>query len=429
MTSPPWGTTAKRLVALLAAIAIYLIARQIDRAIWIALGVTVVLAYLFSPIVTFFERRLVRLGGYEFRRTLSVVLTWLVVIGVFSLFIWLIVPATVVQLRQFGDDLPGLIEDSEKDLKAALSEPITVGSYTLVPWDELEQLVSKQDGAADEVSLTQTLQDAVLTFADPALGFLGDAVSFLVIMFFVLVMLFYLMRDGPQFVHYLVNSVPESYQGDVRLLLRELGLIWNAYLRGQIGLCTVVAVLTYFAALILGLPQPLLLALVAGFLELIPNLGPALSLLPALLFALTTSSSTLPGLEAGLPFAAVVALTYTFIQQFEALFLVPRIMGRSLDLHPLVVLMAILIGSNLAGLLGLVLAAPSVATLRLFGRYLRGKLLDEDVFAPLPAYAGSQRGSVYRLIHYFLSQRFPVEDEDYMSGEAVESSEVSGWAH
>jgi predicted PurR-regulated permease PerM len=411
VTSPPWGTATKRIIALVAVIAIYLITRQIGRAAWTAIVVALVLSYLLSPIVTFFERRLSWLNGYEARRTLSVLLTWIVVIGVFALFIWLIVPATVVQLRQFAEDLPGMIQNSEQDLQTALSKPINIGSYTLVPWDELQQFFAQKDGQTNQPSLTKTLQDAVLSLANPALGVLGGAVSFLLTVFFVLMMLFYLMRDGPRFVEYAVGGVPESYQGDARLMLHELGLIWNAYLRGQIILCSAIATVTYIAALILGLPQPLVLGLVAGFLEFIPNLGPALAQIPALLFALTTSSTTIPALHAGFLFAIVVSLTYVGIQQLEAIFLVPRIMGQSLDLHPFVVLVAILIGANLVGVLGVILAAPSVATLRLFGRYLRGKLLDEELFATTPAYARRQRGMVYRLIFYFLSKRYPPQSD------------------
>jgi predicted PurR-regulated permease PerM len=426
VTSPPWGTPTKRLIALGAVVVIFLIARQIGRTAWTAIVVALVLSYLLSPIVTFFERRLARIGGYESRRTLSVLFTWIVVIGVFALFIWLIVPATVVQLRQFADDLPGMVQNSEHDLKSALSKPITIGNYTLVPWDELEQFFTQKDGETNQPSLTKTLQDAVLSLANPALGVLGGAVSFLFTLFFVLMMLFYLMRDGPRFVEYVVGGVPESYQGDARLMLHELGLIWNAYLRGQIILCSAIAILTYTAALILGLPQPLVLGLVAGFLEFIPNLGPALAQIPALLFALTTTSTTLPGLHAGFLFAVVVSVTYIGIQQLEAIFLVPRIMGQSLDLHPFVVLVAILIGADLVGVLGVILAAPSVATLRLFGRYLRGKLLDEEVFATAPAYARQQRGMVYRLIFYFLSRRFPRQGAPELDDESVEFADVGG---
>src|SRR5690606_31081742 len=121
------------------------------------------------------------------------------------------------------------------------------------------------------------------------------------------------------------DVVPVEYQGDVRRLIYELSLIWDAYLRGQLILGLVIGVETGLAAMILGLPQPLVLGLLAGLLEFIPNLGPILSAIPAVLFALISPSTTIPGLE-GVLFVVVVAATYSVIQQTESLFLQPRIM-------------------------------------------------------------------------------------------------------
>ncbi len=338
VTSPPWGATTKRLVGVGVLVALILVFRHVAAVTWYAIVVASVLAYLLSPVVTFFERRMTGIQRKETRRTLSVFLSWLVVIGLFALVIGLIVPATVKQLRQLAEDLPDQVAQTQDDLKATLGRPITIGSYTLVPWDELEKMLSQDNGGPN---LSSTLQDWVLSLANPALGFLGGAVSFVITIFFVLTMLFYLMRDGPTFVAYIVGIAPESYQGDVRRLIAELGLIWNAYLRGQVVLCMAMGLVTYLAALVLGLPQPLLLGLLAGFLEFIPNLGPTIASIPALLFALTADSATLPGLHAGFLFALVVGLTYVMLQQLEAIFLVPRILGHSLDLHPFVVLVAI----------------------------------------------------------------------------------------
>lgn len=409
VTSPPWGPIAKRVVTLGVIVVIALVARQVDQSVWGSMVVALVLAYLLAPVVAFFERRLAWIENLEGRRALSVVLTWLLVFGLFGLLIGLIVPATLAQTRAFADELPDLLSSTESDLQDMLSKPIHVGNTTIVPWDELQKAFVKKEGDTSSGSVTSTLQDWLVTMADSALGVVGGAVSFLISTFFVLVMLFYLMRDGPVFAAYLVDAVPESYQGDVRRMLHELGLIWNAYLRGQLLLCLAVGTATYTVTLILGLPQPLLLGVAAGFLELIPNLGPTVATIPAVLFAFTTSSTTFPGLDAGLLYAAVVTLCYIGIQQLEAIFLVPRIMGRSLDLHPFVVLVSIMIGANLVGVLGVILAAPTVATLRLFGRYLRGKLLDEEVFPVMPAYSVHQRSFAYRVMHYWLSKRFPVQ--------------------
>lgn len=412
MTSPPWDMTTKRIIALVTLIGLFLIAVQIGAAAWSAIIISVVLAYLLSPVVTFFEGRLRAIKSYEIRRSLAVLLTWLAMLGVVALGFALIIPAMVSQLRTFADDLPALIADTEEDLRDLLDRPIRIGGTEYVPWDQLEAALRTTGEEDEDSSITNTLQDAVLSLADPALGFVGGVVSLVINLFFVLTMLFYLMRDGPIFAHHIVGVLPESYQGDGRRLLHELGQVWNAYLRGQILLSAAIGIATYIAALILGLPQPLLLGMIAGFLEFIPNLGPALSQIPALLFALTTDSATIPGLDAGLLYAVVVSLTYITIQNLEAIFLVPRILGSSLDLHPYVVLVGVLVGGSLAGVLGVVLAAPTIATLRVILRYVRGKLLDEDTFGSSSVEAGQARGLLYGLLRVLLSKRFPTMPAD-----------------
>lgn len=407
VTSPPWGSTTKRIVTLSVIVILYLVARQVSEGTWASFVLALVLAYLLTPVVTFFEHRLSPIKSYEQRRTLSVVLTWLLVFGLFGLVLGLIVPVTVSQMRAFADELPRLTNSVESSLKATLNKPIHLGRLSFVPWEKLNEAFAKQNGGSGG-SLSSTLQDRVLSMANSAPGLVGGAVSFVIDLFFVLVMLFYLMRDGPKFVGYLVGVVPESYQGDVRRMLHELGLIWNAYLRGQFLLCTTVGGLVYIIVLILGVPQPLLIGVVAAFMELIPNLGSGFAWLLAVLFSFTAPSVTIPGLHAGLPFAVLVGVALLGFYQIEGMVLVPRILGHSLDLHPFVVIAAILIGASLAGLLGIVLAAPSAATLRLFARYLRAKLLDEEVFPPLSYSAVRQDGLPYRVMRFFLSKKFPV---------------------
>lgn len=423
LTSPPWSTATKRVVAVGVLVMMVLVARDISSAVWTSILLAVVLGYLLSPIVRFVERRIVVFGSPGVRRTISVLISWVIVLGVFALLFVLIIPATIAQLRDFADQLPRLAQSAEEDLKAWLNRPITVGGYTVVPWEELQSVVMPSgDQADDSQNFTEALRTALLTIADSGLGVLGSAVVLLTNSVLVLVMIFYLMHDGPSFVLYVVNGVPESYRGDIERLLHELGLIWNAYLRGQLLLGFSVGMATWMVALILGLPQPLVLGLLAGFLEFIPNIGPTLSSIPAILFALVTPSATIASLDAGLVYALVVALAYVGIQQLEALFLVPRILGSSLDLHPFVVLVAIMVGANLVGLLGVVLAAPTVATLRLGLRYLRGKLLDEDMFPMVAPQTTRRSGFIYGLIRYFLNRRFQVFDSEI---ERVRSRQIS----
>jgi predicted PurR-regulated permease PerM len=125
----------------------------------------------------------------------------------------------------------------------------------------------------------------------------------------------------------------------------------------------------------------LFLGLLAGILEFIPNIGPVLASIPAILLALfQNESSWLGSLVGPFWFALIVLLLYGLIQRVENVYLVPRIIGRSLNLHPLVVLIGAVVGASVAGIFGILLAAPLLATARLILAYIYHKLLDQPPF-------------------------------------------------
>jgi predicted PurR-regulated permease PerM len=211
------------------------------------------------------------------------------------------------------------------------------------------------------------------------IGEFTDEQKAVINLIFLMSMMFFLMRDGASFIDKAVSLTPTLYRGDLWRLLYELGQVWNAYLRGQLTLALFMGTAAFIAATLLGLPNPLILGLISGLLEFIPSLGPGLAIFPAALLALTSQSNTLPILE-GAPFALVVIIVWALLQNIEAIILVPRIMGGSLNLHPFVVIVGIIGGASLAGLLGIILAAPVIASLRVFAQYVYGKLMDRDPF-------------------------------------------------
>ncbi|RPJ02241.1 MAG: AI-2E family transporter, partial [Chloroflexi bacterium] len=140
LTSPPWSTASKRLIALGAVLALYLFLRRVDQSVFLTIAITFILAYMLSPVVTFFERRMRGIQSYGTRRSISVLMTWLLVIGAIAAFIALVVPVIFVQLRAFAEDLPDLLQNTEADLKETLNKRFRIGEYTINPWEELEQL-------------------------------------------------------------------------------------------------------------------------------------------------------------------------------------------------------------------------------------------------------------------------------------------------
>jgi predicted PurR-regulated permease PerM len=199
--------------------------------------------------------------------------------------------------------------------------------------------------------------------------------------FLVLFLSFYLVKDQDHLFHLLLNLTPESYQTDLIHISHELQLTWDAFLRGQLVLSGVMGLIIFIVALILDLPNALLLALIASLMEFLPTIGPVLAAVPAVLIALFQSHNSWVGnLMSPFWFAVLMAGIYGLIFQLENYYLVPRIMGRRLQLHPLVVIMGALAGASVAGVLGILLAAPTLATARLLFSYVYAKLMDR----PLP---------------------------------------------
>jgi len=377
IVSPPWSLRTKRTVALIVLLLVGVFAWRLS-AIWSPLIISLVLAFLLNPWVNVFQRA-IPFGGPNFRRSLATVLAFVLAIIVVVTAISLLVPPIVDQLQQFGEGIPALVDEIREEVMRVLDTPIPIGGQSISLLDLIQGANGNTAGSPTspaEVDVIGAVQTFLAPLVSPVLGALGGAVSSFLNALFVLVMVFYLMRDGPRFASAIETLTPLEYRGDVRYLLRRLGMVWDAYLRGQLLLCLIMGVAGFLAATALGLPSPLVLGLLNGILEFIPNLGPFLALVPATAFALVFPSTTIPGLH-GVVFGLVVILTWTGLQNLEALFVVPHVMGDHLDLHPVVVIVAVIGGASLAGALGVILAAPTVATLRVFGEYIYTKLLDQ----------------------------------------------------
>jgi predicted PurR-regulated permease PerM len=155
-------------------------------------------------------------------------------------------------------------------------------------------------------------------------------------------------------------------------------LIWNAYLRGQVLLALIIGIVVAVVLSVLGVSNALALGLLSGVLEFLPIIGPVIGTAAAVLVAVFQSSNYL-GLSP-LIYGLLVLGVMIAIQQIENHVLVPRIVGGALDLHPVAVMVGVLMGASLAGLLGAILAAPVLATLKLFAVYVWRKMLDLDPF-------------------------------------------------
>jgi predicted PurR-regulated permease PerM len=181
-----------------------------------------------------------------------------------------------------------------------------------------------------------------------------------------------MLKDAPHLHQYMLDNVPPAYENDLRSVSTQINRILSDYLRGQLVLAFVIGVVTVVALSIAGVRNALLLGLLAGVLEVVPSIGPVLASIPAIAVALFQGSTHFP--IANHWFALFIAGLYLVIQQVENNVLAPRIIGHSVNLHPVVVIFAVLAGASLAGVLGIFLAVPVTAIGRVLVAYTFQKL-------------------------------------------------------
>lgn len=397
-----WDLATKRtvlVILLVAGVGIF----WISRPVLSLLIVGGIVAYLLNPIVDLFER-------LRIPRSVTTIILYLLLLVALILTPVLLLPVLLTQLSSLTFNVPytanlfvGWMQHTVANLPPAVE--ILGFDFDLTGFYQGFQASINQD-------LTQqwlpTPQD-ILSYINQAIGTATSVLSTSVnvgfsvvggvftVLFYFFVLFFislYLTKDAPKIRAYIEGLFPRAYQSELGDLFSRVGRIWQAFFRGQIILSLSVGVATWLALTLAGMPGALILAILAGALEIIPNLGPIIAMIPAVIVALIQGSDTLT--IGNFTFALITVGIYFIIQQFENNLLVPRIIGNSVNLHPVVVICGVVIGASVGGVLGAFLAAPVIASLRMLGAYIYNKLIDNPVaLAPLPQEAND---SFYRRV-------------------------------
>ena len=260
----------------------------------------------------------------------------MLVLGATALML-LIVPPLVLEMIHLAEQLPLYISHLQEGMGLLESWLTQLGLDELQadPLSEAVRLISQQLRSLVAVPLAA----------------LRLTVSFLA----VVVLSIYWLLFRERAVDWLVGFLPQGTEARVRSLFDRAEAQMGAYVRGLVLLCLTVGGLTLVGLLALGVPFALALAVIAAMLELLPNIGPVLAAVPAIIVAATRS-----------PFLALaVALLYLIVQQIENYVLVPKVQERAVGLNPLATLLAVLLGATLGGVVGALLAVPIAALLAL----------------------------------------------------------------
>ncbi|MEA3309718.1 MAG: AI-2E family transporter [Chloroflexota bacterium] len=345
----------KRLVLLLFAITILFGAVWAAREVLWPYFLGLFMAYLLDPSVDLLERSLQwtgkhrRLGFFKrAARPVAILLTYVLGIALLVGFFSLVVPLIGQQAQAlwaereviweyFAELVDNLIEQYRLlDPQIQTQVEDALGKFTTTLGKVVQQTVG---GTAVAISYTVSLLLAIL-----------------VIPFWT----FYLLKDSAELAEASLRTIPVQIRADLQKMVFLANSVLSAYLRGQLFLALIIGGTSALGYSLLGVRFALLLGLLAAVFEMLPNIGPVL----------TGIVSTLIALMQDPVLALWTALFAVGVQQVENLFLTPRVLGRSVKLHPVLIMVVLVIGSELGGLLGLFLAPVITAVLRDLFRYL-----------------------------------------------------------
>ncbi|GAC1323593.1 MAG: AI-2E family transporter [Chloroflexota bacterium] len=325
-----FGTSVSRWLALVALAIVLWVARGVLPPFIVA-GI---LAYVLSPLV---DELAARTGA---RRSIVALGVFLVVILVIFGLVWIAGARLGAEIRDISRESPSIVEAIVNDL---------TGGQTVELFGQ--SLSSADLGRRLDLAIRQELGTPTQALQAVRVGF-----ELLLAILLVFIGLAYMLIDGRQFFYYLLRFVPEEHRGHVQWVSAEVHRVLGRYLRGQLILVVLMSLVT-FAVLEWGfhLPYALGIGVLTGFLEIIPLIGP----IAAAGIACTVGFS-----RGGASEAAALAIAYLVLRQVEDQLAMPIVVGRAVHVHPLVTIFSVLVGEKIGGVLGMILAVPVAASVK-----------------------------------------------------------------
>lgn len=302
------------------------------------------LAYILHPVVT----RLEHLMPWRERRpglsrVTAILIVYAAAIGLVVGVLIVVIPPAFDQSKEFIDSLPSFFERARTTVEGWNEQ-----YASRIPEDIRLQIEERfQDAGSILVAAGQNVLSRTL-------GAVSHALTIVLGLAAVPVVLFYLLKDRESLLESTVSIFPSNAREHARNVITIINNVFAAYVKAQLFLGLVVGVMVFLGLFFLGIRFAILLGVLAGLFELMPIIGPWLGAIPGILVTLATSPEDI----------VWVILLYLGIQLFENLLLLPRVQSHALKVHPIVIIMVIVIGSEVAGLWGVVLGPPLAAAVK-----------------------------------------------------------------
>lgn len=297
------------------------------------------LYYMLSPVIRLLEK-------FKVKRIFAIITVFLLLIVAIVVILLTVIPNLVEQISSLAKNMPAIVAEGQK---------------LITQWaKDLEKIPLLK-----EVNITQYITDADISYGDLFQQFLsglssslGSVVSTVASIGVVVItapfILFYMLKDGDKFVPGVQRFFPKNQRDDIVVLLGQLNKTLSGYISGQVIECLFVGTFTFLGYLVLGIKYAFLLGVIAGFANLIPYIGPYIGLAPAVLITVFDS-----------PYKAILCCVVALVvQQIDGNVIYPNVIGKTLQIHPLTIILVLLVAGNLSGILGIFLGVPIYAVAR-----------------------------------------------------------------
>ncbi|MFC3802596.1 AI-2E family transporter [Cohnella sp. GCM10012308] len=307
------------------------------------------LYYLLRPIVGFLHNR-------GMKRWLAVTLLYLAFAGLIALFVWLVWPTLRDQTNNFINNAPKVVEDLSDQVQDQTEDGSVVSSVLPESFD-LETRISEYAQKAG--AWASTYLTSIISVISRAVVLIGV----------VPVILFFMLKDGRKLEDSLLYLVPRKYKAEGRAALSEIDEALGSFIVSRVVLNIILGGLMYVGFLIIGLPYALLLVLISVVLNFIPYIGAILAAIPVLVVAFMQS-----------PMLALWSLIIILVaQQIQDHILTPIIFGRTMAIHPVTIIVLLLLGGDLAGVLGMLLSIPVYIVVKILFTHIYKLFFQEKV--------------------------------------------------
>lgn len=283
--------------------------------------------YLLRPLVRILEKK-------KLNRTFSILLIYFLIAGLFILF-WIVVwPTLQVQIQNFLDNTPYLVEGMQDQFNSLKDNP------TLSRFFQGESDIAAR--------LSEYLSDAITWVTNSMSNLIGVVSSIVILIATLPIILYYMLKDDYKLSPKLQSLIPKKYRKEGQEMFGDIDNALSSFIVTRVVLNVILGILLYIGFLIIGLPYSLLLAVISVPLNFIPYVGSFLAAVPVLIIGFIES-----------PTMAIWALVIIFIaQQIQDNVLSPIIYGKSLDVHPLTTVLLVLVGGDFYGIIGVLIALP-----------------------------------------------------------------------